>query len=87
MDFLVRQGWIRRIRKSIVRLKQQAARDFRYGFQTEPGWIAVVCGFASHGDVHRRRGSAPPHYLATLEKRVVAALLNGGDLLPRVHSV
>ncbi|GAA5507845.1 hypothetical protein Rcae01_03303 [Novipirellula caenicola] len=30
MDFLVRQWWIRRTRKSIVRLKQQAVDEFRY---------------------------------------------------------
>ncbi|GAA5508403.1 hypothetical protein Rcae01_03869 [Novipirellula caenicola] len=31
MDFLVRQWRIRRTRKSIVRIKQQAVDDFRYG--------------------------------------------------------
>ncbi|GAA5510711.1 hypothetical protein Rcae01_06221 [Novipirellula caenicola] len=31
MDFLVRQWWIRRTRKSIVRINQQAVDDFRYG--------------------------------------------------------
>ncbi|GAA5509498.1 hypothetical protein Rcae01_04997 [Novipirellula caenicola] len=36
MDFLVRQWWIRRTRKSIVRLKQQAVDDFRYGIHV-PG--------------------------------------------------
>ncbi|GAA5506902.1 hypothetical protein Rcae01_02355 [Novipirellula caenicola] len=30
MDFLVRQWRIRRTRKSIVRLKQQAVGEFRY---------------------------------------------------------
>ncbi|GAA5504726.1 hypothetical protein Rcae01_00165 [Novipirellula caenicola] len=43
MDFLVRQWWIRRTRKSIVRLKQQAARDFRYGFQPEPRGCHLLC--------------------------------------------
>ncbi|GAA5504779.1 hypothetical protein Rcae01_00218 [Novipirellula caenicola] len=31
MDFLVRQRRIRRTRKSIVRIKQQAVDGFRYG--------------------------------------------------------
>ncbi|GAA5507934.1 hypothetical protein Rcae01_03392 [Novipirellula caenicola] len=36
MDFLVREWWIRRTRKSIVRLKQQAVGDFRYATFGEP---------------------------------------------------
>ncbi|GAA5507756.1 hypothetical protein Rcae01_03213 [Novipirellula caenicola] len=30
MDFLVRQWWIRRTRKSIVRLNQQAVKNFDF---------------------------------------------------------
>ncbi|GAA5511051.1 hypothetical protein Rcae01_06564 [Novipirellula caenicola] len=42
MDFLVRQWWIRRTRKSIVRLKQQAVNDFRYA---EPPVAELVKSF------------------------------------------
>ncbi|GAA5505938.1 hypothetical protein Rcae01_01388 [Novipirellula caenicola] len=45
MDFLVRQWWIRRTRKSIVRLKQQAARDFRYVNIRNLGWEGKAVGW------------------------------------------
>ncbi|GAA5504946.1 hypothetical protein [Novipirellula caenicola] len=44
MDFLVRQWWIRRTRKSIVRLKQQALECFgRYAIESdEHSYLSVL---------------------------------------------
>ncbi|GAA5507962.1 hypothetical protein Rcae01_03420 [Novipirellula caenicola] len=61
MDFLVRQWWIRRTRKSIVRLKQQAAKsfgegtswnesldDFRYSKNALPRWHETLTRHMPH---------------------------------------